>query len=110
LHGPKSRLAGVSKSESGESGEPVTHEGKASLNLGFGGSASATVERGLNDIRLAVLGVLVTIGLTVGFGVSGPLWQRVAWGVAAFAAACGLIAWSRSRHLLMEFMHRLTGH
>lgn len=34
-------------------------------------SAKLSVDRGLNELRLAVLGILVSIGLTVGFGTDG---------------------------------------
>lgn len=73
-------------------------------------SVNAEVERGLNDVRLAVLGILVSIGLTVGFGVGGSICWRVAAGVGAFAFAAFLIWWRPVRKLLMAFMHRLTGH
>ncbi len=69
-----------------------------------------SVERGLNDVRLAVLGILVGIGLTVGFGLPAIWPIRLGAGAGAFLGAAGLIAWPRSRHLLMAFMHRLTGH
>jgi hypothetical protein len=68
------------------------------------------VERGLNDVRLAVLGILVGIGLTVGFGVGGPIWLRFLAGVVAFAVAAFLVWWRPGRKRLMAFMHRLTGH
>ena len=57
------------------------------------------VERGLNDIRLAVLGILVGIALTVGFGVPGSVWVQVLAGLGAFATGCVLIRWRWSlRH------------
>lgn len=46
-------------------------------------SVETEAERGLNDVRLAVLGILVAIGLTVGFGVAGPIWLRSVAGVGA---------------------------
>lgn len=75
-------------------------------------SVEAEVERGLNDTRLAVLGILVgiglTVGLAVGFGVSSLAWGFLA-GIGSFVLACVAIGWGRSRHFLMEFMYRLTG-
>jgi hypothetical protein len=90
--------------------QPEQHEGEVHMGMTMGGGAAASVERGLNDIRLAVLGVLVTIGLSFFFGVSGPWWERGAWGLGSFAVACLLIWRPRSRRVLMGFMHRLTGH
>jgi hypothetical protein len=65
------------------------------------------VERALNDIRLAVLGILVTIGLSVGFGVPGPWWCQILAGVGAVAVVCAAIRWLE--HPLMTVMHWLTG-
>ena len=52
--------------------EPKIVEGKAAVTAQATVSASVSVERGLNDIRLAVLGIVVTIGLTVGSGSMAP--------------------------------------
>jgi hypothetical protein len=71
-------------------------------------SAAGSVERGLNDTRLAVLGILVTIGLTVGFGIDAAWPWRVVAGVGSFAFAAFLIWWRWSRHRMMDFMHRIT--
>lgn len=70
---------------------------------------SATVERGLNDIRLAVLGILVGIALAVGFGVEARWWIQLVAGIGSFAVACFLVRWPQSRRRLMSFAHRLTG-
>jgi hypothetical protein len=86
-----------------------THEGSATLGARVSISAEGTVERGLNEIRLAVLGILVGIGLAVGFGVPGPWQAQLVAGLGSFAAACLAIRWSRTRHYLMAFMHWLTG-
>jgi hypothetical protein len=56
-----------------------------------------------------VLGILVGIGLAVGFGVPGPWEAQLVAGLGSFAAACLAIRWSRTRHYLMAFMHWLTG-
>ena len=72
-------------------------------------SIKATVERGLNALRLAMFGILVTIGLTVGFGVPGPWCVGVAAGIGSAMLAATLFAWGWSRHWLMESMRRITG-
>ncbi len=82
----------------------ATLEGRSSLDV------KLDVARGLNEIRLAVLGILVAIGLTVGFGVQSSWWVRLLAGVGSFGLALGLLAWPRSRHLLMALMHRVTDH
>jgi hypothetical protein len=90
--------------------EPVVHEQTlAAIPLRLTATVEGTVERGLNDVRLAVLGILVGIGLTVGFGVPGPIWVGVVAGAGSFVAACFLIRYKRSRNRLMSFMHWLTG-
>ncbi len=73
-------------------------------------TAELSVVRGLNDLRLAVLGILVGIGLTVGFGIESAWWIRGLAGAGSFVLAAGLIAWPRSRHWMMAFIHRITGH
>ena len=91
--------------------EGTTHEksGTASLTARSGLSATGTVERGLNDIRLAVLGLLVAVGLAAAAVPEAWLTQRAA-GVRSFVFACFLVRWKRSRHLLMSFAHWLTEH
>ncbi len=66
------------------------------------------VTRALNETRLAVLGILVSIGLTVAFGVGGPWWVELLAGLGSFAVSCGLIRWRTSRNFLMKFMHFVT--
>ena len=86
------------------------HEGKATLDIG---AVSMSVEgkatRGLNEVRLAVLGIIVTIGLTVGFGVQGAWWVRASAGAGAFLLTVAVISWPPSRRFLMQLMHRITG-
>ena len=65
--------------------EPQTIEGEASVIGRASISATVSVERGLNDMRLAVLGIIVTIGLTVGFGVDGPWWAKLSAGAGSLA-------------------------
>jgi hypothetical protein len=79
------------------------------MTVGVSASVATTVERGLNELRLAVLGILVGIGLAVGFGTPGPWDVKLLAGLGSFVGACLLIRWRRTRHLLMAFMHRLTG-
>ena len=86
---------------------PTEHEAEAHVTATSCVSAELNVRRGLNDVRLAVLGILVAISL--GAAALAPGWWRLAAGFGAFALSCLLIRWERSRHLLMEFMHRVTG-
>jgi hypothetical protein len=84
-------------------------EATASLHATATMTAEGSVERALNDLRLAVLGILVTIGLTVGFGLQHAWWIRVLAGAGSSFLFARLIAWPRSRHWMMAFMHRVTG-
>jgi hypothetical protein len=90
----------------------TTHlvEAAATLSARATITAAGAVERGLNDVRLGVLGFIVAIG-TGAASVASPAGWEVALpvGVVAFAATCGAVRWRRSRHLLMEFAYRLTG-
>ena len=90
--------------------EPVTHEKEMTATVGTTASLSgpAAVERGLNELRLAVLGILAGIGLSVGFGVEARWWIQLLAGIASFTVACFLVWWPPSRRRLMSFMHRLT--
>jgi hypothetical protein len=85
-------------------GARISVEARSSL------SVKLDVARGLNEIRLAVLGIVVAIGLTVGFGVQSSWWVRLLAGVGSFGLTLGLLAWPRSRHLLMTLTHRVTDH
>ena len=72
-------------------------------------SVKTSVERGLNDTRLAVLGIIVGIALAVGFGVATwSITAGIVACVAAFVAASAVIKWRRSRHWMMAFVHWLT--
>ena len=79
------RLAPV-ESEPDQPHEPVAHEKKMAARLGMRASATAEVQRGLNGIRLAVLGIVVGIALTVAFGVQAAWWMRVLLGIGTFAS------------------------
>ena len=73
-------------------------------------SASPSVERGINDARLGILALLVGIALGAGALAAPSGWPvAVLVGLGAMAATAALIRWPRSRHLLMEAAHRLTG-
>jgi hypothetical protein len=89
--------------------EPVVHEKEmAAVASASAVMADLTVKRGLNDTRLAVLGILVGIGLSVGLGVPGPWWVGVLAGLGSFILACALIRWEPSQRRLMAFMYWLT--
>jgi hypothetical protein len=87
--------------------EPVIHEKEMTAHVTARASVETSVVRGLTELRLAVLGIVLTIGLSVGFGVPSTWPIRVAAGVAAFVAACALIRWRWARHRLMAFAHWL---
>lgn len=70
-----------------------------------GADADVTVERVLDEVRLALLGILLSIGLAVGFGVPGPWYAGVAWGVAATVIAAAAFRWPRSHRSLARLMH-----
>jgi hypothetical protein len=98
--------------ETPEAREPATHKQELAATVTGRAvvSGTATVVRGLNELRLAVLGILVGIGLAVGFGVEGRWWVQLVAGIGSFVLACFLVWWPPSRRRLMSFMHWLTGH
>jgi hypothetical protein len=63
-------------SADGEAFGEVTHAVWESRGVS-GASGDLPVERELNEIRLALLALLVGIGLTVGFGIDGSLCESV---------------------------------
>jgi len=63
----------------------------------------------LNDIRLAVLGIIVGIGLSVGFGIEASWPWQVAAGIGSCVVSAAAIHHPRTRNWLMSFAHRLTG-
>jgi hypothetical protein len=95
--------------EAGVEREPVVHKKTLTATSTTSAVLETKVERGLNGVRLAVLGILVGIGLSVGFGVPGPFWVGIVAGLGSFLLACLLIWWPPSRQRLMAFMYRLTG-
>jgi hypothetical protein len=58
-----------------------------------GAPIGATVDRVLDDVRLALLGILLSIGLSVGFGVPGSWCVGLASGVAATGIAVVALRW-----------------
>ena len=60
-------------------------------------------------MRLAVLGILVGIALSVGFGIQAWWPVRIGAALATFFGSSFLIWWPWSRNLMMEYMHRVTG-
>jgi len=59
-------------SEPPEEHEPIVHQEELSAIVSTSAvTADLSVKRGLNDTRL-VFGILLGIGLAVGFGVPGP--------------------------------------
>jgi fatty acid desaturase len=85
------------------------------LTAGVNMSARATVERAVNEARMAAFFVIFTtvvgVGMTVGFATCA--WLGVLAAVLTFAATALVIAAvSRVRvvrHVAMELMHRITG-
>ena len=83
--------------------EPVIHEKAMTARVTASASGQATVERGLTELRLAVLGIVITIALSVGFGLPTSWPVRLAGGILAFVVVCGLIRWKVSRTWAMRF-------
>lgn len=76
--------------------------GKVGLAAESDMAVAATVRRGLNELRLAVLGIVVGIALTVAFGVQDVgLIARVGIGISTFIVVALLFHCERSRRVLM---------
>ncbi len=78
-------------------------------------SGDFAVQRGFNDTRLAILGILASIALTVAFGVQHVAWWwRVALGPLVFfgigAIAHVVLSRERPTHCVMGFAHWVLGH
>jgi|SoimicmetaTmtLPB_FD_contig_31_28857226_length_536_multi_2_in_0_out_0_1 hypothetical protein len=67
-----------------------------------GASLALKVGQALDALRLAVLGILLTIGLTVLFGLSGPWPWRVIAGVSATVAGAAALHFQRPRKILLK--------
>lgn len=89
--------------------EPVVYEKKMTAHVTASASVETSVERGLNETRLAVLGIVVAIGLTVGVGFDETWWIGVRAGGGSFLFSCVVIRFRPARRQLMSFMHWLTG-
>jgi hypothetical protein len=93
-------------------GEPHAPSGTTAATAGLRGTA--VVQRGLNDTRLAILGIMLSIALEVAFGVQNVAWWwRVALGLLVFAgiASSAHLVLSRERptHIVMELAHWVLG-
>jgi hypothetical protein len=90
-------------------GEKRVVEGAASMDIKVSMKVRGEVDRALDEIRLGVLGILVAIGLTVGFGVHAAWYYRV--GLCIVSVAVGIVllrcGWSRKR--MMSLMAWVTG-
>ena len=91
------------------------HETSATVTARANASASASVERGVNEMRIGALALLLGVALAIGLA-AGAAWGVVAGvlaGVAAALVTAALLALVYRvplvRHLVMEAMHRITG-
>lgn len=89
--------------------KPVVYAKEMTAPVTVSATAEGSVERGLNEIRLAVLGIVVAIGLTVGIGFDATWWIGILAGGGSFLLSCFLIGFGPARRQLMSFMHWLTG-
>jgi hypothetical protein len=90
--------------------KPVVHEMEMiTAPVTVSARVEGSVERGLNETRLAVLGIVVAIGLTVGLGFDATWWIGVLAGAGSFLFSCFVIRFRPARRQLMSFMHWLTG-
>jgi hypothetical protein len=90
-----------------------TYEKTGRVSTKVTAGAEMGVTRGLNDTRLAILAIMVSIACDFAFGVEGPWWYRVLLGLAVFAgiAVGGHVVLSRERptHVVMAFAHWVLG-
>jgi hypothetical protein len=81
--------------------------GKATVKAEF------TVERGVNELRAAVLFLLIAIGVSVGFGAPWNLSERLVAALGAVIASAAFVAvalrWTPARKRVMSLMQFLTG-
>jgi hypothetical protein len=92
-----------------------THEVTATATTKVTASVETSVERGVNETRMAAFSVIFTtvvgVGVAVGFG-SGPLLGLAAAALIAVATALLLAVIYRVgpvRRVVMELLHRITG-
>ena len=92
-----------------------TYEKGMTATVNLSGSVEASVERGVNETRMAAFFVIFTtvvgVGMTVGFATCA--WLGVLAAVLTAATTALLIAVvyrvRRVRQVVMELMHRITG-
>ena len=73
-------------------------------------TTKGTYAPGLTELRLAVLGIVSSIALTVAFGVPGSWWCKLIAGVLSFVLACGLIRIRRTQRWLMRLADIVMGY
>jgi hypothetical protein len=101
-------IPAVRTDEPEQSAEPIEKTGASAM--GHAASGRRNLERGLTELRVAVLGIVLTIGLSVYFGVPGCWWTtRLAAGLGALFVAGWAIRWKPSRNRLMSFAAWLIG-
>jgi hypothetical protein len=75
-------------------------------------TAAGEVERGVNVMRATVLFLLLTIGLTVGFGAPWSWWARLGGSIVAVVLSALFVAvalrYRPVRNQVMRLMHLLT--
>jgi hypothetical protein len=76
--------------------EPKVYEKEVSATVHATATGTTAVTRGLNETRLAVLGIMVTIALGSAALTSG-VWQRLLVGLSTFAVTAAAIRLPRSR-------------
>jgi hypothetical protein len=71
--------------------------------------AKLSVTRGLNDLRLAALALLLTFASTLGVGLGDSWWSKLGISGLVFAATVVLLAWPSFRGLVEALMFRVVG-
>jgi ribosomal protein S27E len=86
---------------------------EATSEVTVSATATASVERGANQSRATVLFLLLTIGLTVGFGAPWSWWARLIGSLVAVVLSAAFVAvalrYPPVRKRVMSLMHLLTG-
>lgn len=72
----------------------------ANLERDVAVGAETSAERGLTETRLAVLGIVVAIGRTVGLGFDATWWIGVLAGGGSFLFSCFVIRFRPARRQL----------
>jgi hypothetical protein len=93
-----------------------THEARASLTVGVDISTKASVERAVNEARMTAFALIfaTAIGVGLAVGLATSFGYGFLAGLASAAATALLLAAvyrvDSVRQLVMELMHRITGH